>query len=92
MQLGEPMSGNPHDPGVVDVPRGPNGRALIGDPRNDVNRIVSQLQATMLRFHNAVATRMPDAGFAEVRQAVLWHYPWVIINDFLPTVIHAATV
>lgn len=92
MQLGEPMSGNPHDPGAVDVPRGPNGRALIGDPRNDENRIVSQLQATMLRFHNAVAALMPGAGFAEVRQAVLWHYQWVIINDFLPTIIQAATI
>jgi hypothetical protein len=55
MLLGAHMSGNPHDTGTVQVPRGPNGRALIGDPRNDENRIVSQLHATMLRFHNKVA-------------------------------------
>jgi hypothetical protein len=92
LQLGVPMSGNPHDPGSIDVPRGPNGRALIGDPRNDENRIVSQLQATMLRFHNAVADLMRGATFDEVRQAVRWHYQWVLVNDFLPTIIHASTV
>src|ERR671921_1502376 len=30
------------------------GRALIGDPRNDENLLVSQLHCTMLRFHNKV--------------------------------------
>lgn len=35
MQLGKRMSGNPFDPDARDLPRGPNGRALIGDPRND---------------------------------------------------------
>jgi len=35
MLLGEPLSGNPHDPHAVQVPRGPNDRALIGDPRDD---------------------------------------------------------
>ena len=55
MLLGEPMSGNPFDPGARQIPRGPNGRALIGDPRNDENRIVAQLHAIFLRFHNRVA-------------------------------------
>ena len=55
MLLGEPMSGNPYDPDARQVPRGPNGRALIGDPRNDENRIVAQLHALFLRFHNQVA-------------------------------------
>ena len=54
MRLGERMSGNPFDPGAVQLPRGPGGRALIGDPRNDENRIVAQLHAIFLRFHNEV--------------------------------------
>jgi len=58
MLLGRRLSGNPHDPNTRDVPRnspeaGPK-RALIGDPRNDENVIVSQLQATFLRFHNRI--------------------------------------
>src|SRR2546428_1368524 len=59
MLLGRPLTGNADDPKTRDVPRnspaaGPK-RALIGDPRNDENVIVSQLQATFLRFHNRVA-------------------------------------
>lgn len=93
LQLGAPMTGNRRDAHSVDVPRGPNGRALIGDPRNDENRIVAQLQSTMLRFHNAVADALGrDATFESVRDQVRWHYQWVIVNDFLPTMINAATI
>ena len=92
LQLGAPLVGNPHDPGAVDLPRGPNGRALVGDPRNDENRIVAQLHATMLRFHNAIADRMPGAGFEAVRQQVRWHYQWMVVNDFLPTIVNRTTI
>ena len=61
MLLGEPMSSDPFDPGAVQLPRGPNGRALIGDPRNDENRIVAQLHAIFLRFHNRVVHQLRDA-------------------------------
>src|SRR5439155_1658736 len=62
MLLGRPLTGNPHDPNTRDVPRnspapGSPKRALIGDPRNDENVIVSQLHATFLRFHNRLADR-----------------------------------
>ena len=92
MLLGEPMSGNPFDPGAVQLPRGPNGRALVGDPRDDENRIVAQLHAIFLRFHN----RVVDLGgkhvsFQDVRQQVRWHYQWVLVNDFLPTVLEEQT-
>jgi hypothetical protein len=36
-----------------DLLRTPNGRAIIGDFRNDENRIISQLQLGMINFHNA---------------------------------------
>ncbi|HYP23688.1 MAG TPA: heme peroxidase, partial [Actinomycetota bacterium] len=36
----------------------PRGRALIGDPRNDENVIVSQLHLTFVKFHNAVVERV----------------------------------
>jgi hypothetical protein len=94
MLLGEPMSGNPFDKGAVQLPRGPSGRALIGDPRNDENRIVAQLHCAFLRFHNQVADLMApqNATFQDVRQQVRWHYQWVLVNDFLPTIMEAATV
>src|SRR3954471_116467 len=37
-----------------DLPRNSQRVALIGDPRNDENLIVSQLQLAFLRFHNRV--------------------------------------
>ena len=39
-------------------------RALIGDKRNDENSIVSQLQATFLRFHNRVLDTVAGGDFA----------------------------
>ena len=92
MLLGEPLSGNPDDPHAVQVPRGPSGRALIGDPRNDENRIVSQLHAIFLRFHNRVADHFgKEATFQQVREQVRWHYQWVLVTDFLPTIIEDDT-
>jgi hypothetical protein len=90
--LGEPLSGNQHDPRARDLQRGPDRRALIGDPRNDENRIVSQLQATMIRFHNRMVDVLRATDLDEVRNQVRWHYQWVVINDFLPTIINRPTV
>jgi hypothetical protein len=91
---GEPMPGNPFDPGAVQLPRGPSGRALIGDPRNDENRIVAQLHAIFLRFHNKVADRLggkKNVSFQDVRQFVRWHYQWILVNDFLPKIVQPQT-
>jgi heme peroxidase len=95
LQLGRRLTGNPTDPNARDVPRhssesgGGNvrARALIGDPRNDENVIVSQLQATMLRFHNKLADEHTDKSFEAVQQLVRWHYQWVVLHDFLPTIV-----
>jgi hypothetical protein len=90
--LGNPLSGNTRDPEARDLLRSPDGRALIGDPRNDENRIVAQLQATMIRFHNRMVDLLGGASFNDVRDQVRWHYQWVVINDFLPTIINTETV
>jgi hypothetical protein len=94
MLLGEPMWGNPFDPGAVQLPRGPNRRALIGDPRNDENRIVAQLHAIFLRFHNQVVDQLggkKNVSFQEVRQQVRWHYQWVLVKDFLRVILDEQT-
>lgn len=94
MLLGERMSGDPFDPGAVQLPRGPNGRALIGDPRNDENRIVAQLHAIFLRFHNTVVDKLggkKHVSFQDVRQQVRWHYQWVLVDDFLPRIMEEQT-
>lgn len=73
-----------------DLPRNSQGRALIGDPRDDVHLIISQLHVAFLKFHNAVvdhlrAEQVPgDQVFAEAQRLVRWHYQWIMAHQFLP--------
>lgn len=95
LRLGRKLTGNRRDSLSRDLPRTAAGRAIIGDPRNDENVIVSQLQATFLRFHNRVADVLnattPD-DFAEVQRTVRWHYQWAVVHDFLKTIIGEPTL
>ncbi len=86
---------DPADPDDLrrhDLLRAPNGTAIIGDPRNDENRIVSQMQLGMIRFHNRVVDALEARGvagedlFAEARRITTWHYQWVVLHEFLPQV------
>jgi hypothetical protein len=80
-----------------DLPRASNGRAIIGDPRNDENKIVSQLHATFLRLHNRVVDWVaqneprladtPNNHFKRAQQIVRWHYQWVVVHDFLRRIV-----
>jgi hypothetical protein len=78
---------NEHGDG--DLPRNSQGRALIGDPRNDENIIVSQLQFLFLRFHNKMVDLVAGEGlsgdrlFEEAQRRVRWHYQWIVVHDFL---------
>jgi hypothetical protein len=73
-----------------DLPRTSTGIAIIGDPRNDENIIVSQLQLIFLKFHNKIAaeveadaTVQPDDKFAETQRRVRWTYQQMVIHDYL---------
>jgi Animal haem peroxidase len=94
LRLGAPLSGASSDPGARDLLRGADGQALVGDGRNDENRIVGSLHSILTRFHNKVADQVrtdhPSWSngqvFAAARQQVTWHYQWAVLTDFLPTV------
>lgn len=74
-----------------DVPRNIQLVALIGDPRNDENLIVSQLQVIFLRFHNVLVdalrieypTKSQTQIFQEAQELVRWHYQWIVVHEFL---------
>jgi hypothetical protein len=82
---GVPLKGQ----GVADATDLPRfaGRALIGDPRNDENSIVSQLQGLFLRFHNRMVDDNPGLSFEAIQQRVRFHYQYVVLNDFLPRIV-----
>jgi len=73
-----------------DLPRNRQGRALVGDPRNDVHLIISQLHLAFLKFHNRVVDYLRDQGmpaagvFKEAQRLVRWHYQWIVVHEFLP--------
>jgi hypothetical protein len=83
-----------------DLPRVATGRAIIGDPRNDENLIVSQLQSAFIRFHNVVLTEVgnecpalsKDDVFKLAQQRVRWHYQWVVIHDYLKRLVGQAVI
>jgi hypothetical protein len=82
-----------------DLPRGSQALAIIGDPRNDENLIVAQLHLAFLRFHNKVVDGLKDGSiapppsatqmtlFEQARKLVIWHYQWIVLNDFLRRVV-----
>jgi hypothetical protein len=72
-----------------DLPRSPEGFALIGDHRNDENLLVAQTHLAFLKFHNKVVDGLaggpnpPADLFAEARRIVTWHYQWIVLHDFV---------
>ena len=76
-----------------DLPRNQQGRALIGDARNDENVIVAQLHLLFIRFHNAVVDHLAREGtrdaelFETARRIVRWHYQWIAVHEFLSKVV-----
>jgi hypothetical protein len=93
--VGSPYLYSREDPAKLlldgdDVPRNQEGMALIGDPRNDVHVFVSQMQVAFIRAHNLLVDRLREDGiaegdlFEEARRALVWHYQWLIVNEFVP--------
>lgn len=87
---GGPDNGN--IPTNFDLPRSSDKIALLGDPRNDENLIVSQLHHAFLKFHNAVVDILigkrisPSNLFSEAKQIVIHHYQWIVLHQFLKTI------
>jgi hypothetical protein len=86
--------------GCHDLARGPNGRALIGDKRNDENSIVNQVQQAFIKFHNQVVRKLVKDGraergsalFALARNEVRWAYQTVITDDVLQRIVERDTL
>ena len=90
---GAPLTGS-SDAGAMDLPRSANGQAIIGDPRNDENRIVAGIHSLFIRYHNKTVDniksnnrRLSNAQvFTRARTEVIRAYQWIVLNDYLPQI------
>lgn len=83
-----------------DLQRNEDGIALIGDPRNDENVIVSQFQLAFCLVHNNILARLvasPGATakpgkdlFDEAQRITTWLYQYVVWNDFVRRLVSPA--
>src|SRR4051812_17661139 len=71
----------PNPNGVRDLPRDPDGTAILVEPRNDENQIIAQEHIAFAKAHN----RLIDLGasFDEARSILTAHYRNIVLNDFL---------
>ncbi len=93
----EPPTPGPTDIAGRDLTRNRNGRAIIGDKRNDENSIVSQIQLSFIKYHNAVVDKLktqppaswnvPGALFVSARNEVRWTYQTLVVEDFLQRIV-----
>jgi hypothetical protein len=75
-----------------DLPRTARSTAIISDPRNDENMVISGLHAAFLLFHNRAVDYVrkhshhsdEDGAFKAARRLTTWHYQWMIVHEFLP--------
>jgi Animal haem peroxidase len=80
-----------------DLPRTSDGTntAIVADPRNDENLMIAGLQCAFILFHNnavewARANGYAESAFAEARRLTTWHYHWVVLHEFLPSIVGQA--
>ena len=71
-----------------------NGKAMLGDDRNDQHLIISQLHVVFLQVHNRLIDCLKrglfrseclpnETVFATARRLTTWHYQWIVRHEFL---------
>jgi Animal haem peroxidase len=68
-----------------DLPRNPDGSAILVEPRNDENLIIAQIHLSFLRLHNSLVDQ--GMSFDEARQTVVGAYRYVVLHDYLPQIV-----
>ena len=86
----------PEEPSGLPLPASPTTRpAVLGDKRNDENKIVAQVHTSFIALHNKLIGDTPtlqkmgpfdpddsEARFRMTVKAVRWHYQWVVLYDY----------
>src|SRR5581483_6468126 len=82
-----------------DLPRQPDGTAIVADPRNDQHLMVAGLHCACILFHDRAVDEARAAGaqswqeaFTRARRLTTWHYQWLVVHELLPLFVGQALV
>lgn len=89
--------------GATDLQRNAQGSALLTDPRNDENLVISQFQLAFVELHNRAVDYVRsgsghgllgdgESAYEAARRLVRWHYQWLVLHEFLPSVCDASVL
>lgn len=69
------------DNGVFDLPRNPDGSAILIEHRNDENEIISQIHTAFILASN----RLVDEGnsLEQTQRILTQNYQWAVVHDYL---------
>jgi hypothetical protein len=78
--------------GLDDVPRMPDGSAMLFERRNDQNLAVSQTHVAVTRFAQAMMRILGESGQQDDPQAtVIRYFQSVVLQDYLPRIVDPET-
>lgn len=86
-----------------DLIRDKDDVAIIGDPRNDENLIIAQIQLLFIKFHNKVVDCLKEKNnekckysnkklFKKAQKIVRTYYQSIVVNDFLKRIVHKCII
>ena len=74
-------------------------QAIIGDPRNDENALVSRVHLALVQVHNRVVDALQAQGtvpaaelFEQARRHTRWAYQYAVVSDYLPRIVGNQTL
>jgi hypothetical protein len=77
--------------GVFDLARNAlTGQAILVEPRDDENQILSQISAAFVAFYNDFVDR--GLSYAQARQLTEDYYQEIVLTDVLPAYVGQATI
>jgi hypothetical protein len=78
----------------LDICTGRRGEHILGDDRNAENLILRQMTAAFARLHNFAVEQFEcettdrAAVFARARRQTEWQFQWLVVHDYLPTLLN----
>jgi hypothetical protein len=89
---GRSLLTRPNVNGAADLPRNPDGSAIIVELRDDEQQITSQVLYALQQFHNYVAGLFSGQTFEQVSETVRQYIQWVVLTDWMPRLVGQDTI